>query len=389
MKNISTYVNTRDGKVILIVKVKGKRFSISTPMTSSEKFSGAEVPQTVNGYKAKTTLLRRWYADMEEYIANHPKMDADALKNALKAVIQGTDPDKAAMTERTLVAVLRSLAKTKRAKNTQLAYQCTARNVEAYDTKIEMDAVTPEWLASFESHERGKGRMTNGIAIDLRNIRAAFNYALANGWTDCYPFRRYKIKYEQTRKRNLSREQVVRIMKNGDRYADTFLLMLYLIGINISDLYYLPKDCIRDGRLEYRRNKTGRLFSIRVEPEAQNIINRYAGKEYLLCFAETCRDYKVFLHHMNKNLGKVVQGCTSYWSRHTWASLAALNDIPIETISHALGHSVGASVTNIYIQYDTKKVDEANRRVIDFVLHGNKNRPSSQTGGTKPITPKT
>jgi integrase len=243
-----------------------------------------------------------------------------------------------------------------------------------------MGDITPAWLTNYENHEltktrpsqkkdgKGKsrvGRMPNGVAIDLRNIRAAFNWAASNGWTDNYPFRRFKIHYEQTRKRDLSREQVRTIQNHGGRYCDTFMLMLFLIGINISDLYYLPKDCIRDGRLEYRRNKTGRLFSIKIEPEAQAIIDRYTGTDTLLSFAETCKDYKVFLHHMNKALDDLVKGCTSYWSRHTWASMAASLDIPIETVSRALGHSVGASVTAIYIHFDTRKVDEANRRVID------------------------
>lgn len=39
-------------------------------------------------------------------------------------------------------------------------------------------------------------------------------------------------------------------------------------------------------------------------------------------------------------------------------------------ISKGLGHSFGLSVTDIYIDFDNSKVDEANRRVIDYVLYG-------------------
>lgn len=49
------------------------------------------------------------------------------------------------------------------------------------------------------------------------------------------------------------------------------------------------------------------------------------------------------------------------------ASIAAELDIPKETISEALGHSIGSEVTSIYIKFDRKKVDEANRKVIDYV----------------------
>ena len=56
---------------------------------------------------------------------------------------------------------------------------------------------------------------------------------------------------------------------------------------------------------------------------------------------------------------------SSYWSRHTWATIAASMDIPKETISAALGHEIGSAVTSIYIDFDQRKVDEANRKVID------------------------
>ena len=58
---------------------------------------------------------------------------------------------------------------------------------------------------------------------------------------------------------------------------------------------------------------------------------------------------------------------TLYWARHTWATLAAEIDTPKETIAEALGHSI-ATVTDIYIKFNRRKIDEANRRVIDAVL---------------------
>ena len=55
-------------------------------------------------------------------------------------------------------------------------------------------------------------------------------------------------------------------------------------------------------------------------------------------------------------------------ARHTWATIAASLDIPKETIAAALGHG-GNTVTDIYINFDQKKVDDANRKVIDYVFH--------------------
>ena len=59
---------------------------------------------------------------------------------------------------------------------------------------------------------------------------------------------------------------------------------------------------------------------------------------------------------------------STYWSRHTWATIAYEIGIPVDIIGQALGHSDKShSVTFIYIKEDQGKVDEANRRVIDYV----------------------
>lgn len=58
---------------------------------------------------------------------------------------------------------------------------------------------------------------------------------------------------------------------------------------------------------------------------------------------------------------------SQYWCRHTWATMAAELDIPKETIAAGLGHG-GNTVTDIYIRFDQKKVDDANRRIIDYLL---------------------
>ena len=53
-------------------------------------------------------------------------------------------------------------------------------------------------------------------------------------------------------------------------------------------------------------------------------------------------------------------------ARHTWATIAHEIGVAKETISRALGHST-STVTDIYINYNNRIVDEANRKVIDFI----------------------
>lgn len=146
------------------------------------------------------------------------------------------------------------------------------------------------------------------------------------------------------------------------------------------------KEITKDGRIEFNRSKTKRHYSIKVEPEALAIINKYKGKNYLIGVLDRYTNHTDFRKRTNKALQRIggtekgKQGAktfrplfpqiTTYWARHTWATIAASLDIPKETISQALGHG-GHSVTDIYIDFDRKKVDEANRRVIDYVLGKN------------------
>ncbi len=154
--------------------------------------------------------------------------------------------------------------------------------------------------------------------------------------------------------------------------VDMFLLMFLLIGINVSDLFALTKENIVRGRLEYDRAKTGRHYSILLHPEALRIIEKYKGENKLLRFSEHFRNVDVATVMINKKLAKVRPGLTTYYARHTWASIAFNIGIQKDVVSLALGHSFGVRVTDTYINADLSRVDEANRRVIDYVLYNKK-----------------
>ena len=64
------------------------------------------------------------------------------------------------------------------------------------------------------------------------------------------------------------------------KYRDLFFLMFFLMGINLVDLSRLTN--IENGRVSYKRAKTGTLYDIKVEPDAQDIIERNRGSEHLI-----------------------------------------------------------------------------------------------------------
>ena len=55
----------------------------------------------------------------------------------------------------------------------------------------------------------------------------------------------------------------------------------------------------------------------------------------------------------------------TYVARHSWATLAHENDVPVSVISDCMGHT-SEKTTRIYLdRIDTKRLDRANRLVIN------------------------
>lgn len=317
------------------------------------------------------------------------KYDIDNLNvNELKDMLEDwKNSDKLRIDDNCVMSVFHRFMehKTGRTKN---LYQCTEKKIRAFWGKeadrLRFEQVNVEWLHRFNDYLAQTAPSANARSIHMRNFRAVFNYAIDNEITSNYPFRRFKIKGEPTRKRNFDVE-TLRAIFNADvldpwmeKYRDLFKLTFMLIGINFVDLCNLSD--VRNGRIEYVRAKTHKPYSIKLVPEIEEIIGKYRGDNHLLNYMDTYKDYRSFYMNTCTGLKAIrerlveknvvnIDTLTTYWARHSWATIAASLDIPKETIAAALGHS-SHTVTDIYIEFDYRKVDEANRRVLNWVLYG-------------------
>ena len=125
-------------------------------------------------------------------------------------------------------------------------------------------------------------------------------------------------------------------------------------------------------------------MSVTLTPEAMSIFNRYVNKNstspYLFPLLtsregtwEAYREYQLALRSFNRQLmllGEILglgDRLSSYSARHTWATTAYYCEIHPGIISEAMGHS-SITVTETYLKpFRNKKIDEANKRVIDYV----------------------
>ena len=396
MATVKFYLDKRrqkkDGTYPIKLNVfHNKQIMIATQLSASEKeWNGNEYSVRAQNYKPRNIVARGIINKAETVIFTLEQQEKlkSTTDKALKKLIEDAISSKVE-NQKTFLYYLDEFVSKKTNQGTKSIYTTTRNKIEEYDSHCTFESMDKSWLENFEAW-MAKTMKVNAYAIHLRNIRSVFNYAIDEEYTTLYPFRRFSIKKEETRKRSLTAEQL-RLLRDYPceeyqiRYRDMFMLMFYLIGVNAADLFNAKRSALVNGRFEYKRAKTGKLYSIKVEPEAQDIIEKYKGKDYLLNIMDEYGNYKDFLHRMGiglKQIGETERkglggkksrnplfpDLSSYWARHTWATVAAELDVPKEVIAHALGHSwANSTTTDIYIRFDMKKVDEANRKVIDFV----------------------
>ena len=261
-------------------------------------------------------------------------------------------------------------AKTGKSERTQELFYYTQKRLLELAGKKRVADIDARWCEEYRDKLSAK-YAAHTVRSDLTRISQAISLAVDDGHIARNPMRRVKKPRVQVKKKALSLDKLRQLRDLSTNYKaaalarDIFMLQFYLIGINLKDLY--TAGPLNDGRVEYVRHKTKRHYSIKVEPEAMAIIERLCGKNNLVDFAYS--SYKATLGSIDGALSRlgIADGLSTNWARHTWATIAAELEIPIETISHALGHQIGSPVTAIYVAYNQKKVDEANRRIIDYI----------------------
>lgn len=265
--------------------------------------------------------------------------------------------------------------------NTRNTYEVAVKAMQDfcnYDTLLLSD-ITKPWVENFMDYLRKKNLTQGTIGAYITKIRTIYKRAADEGFTD-QRFPMVSIKHKETRKRSMMIENI-RTLARGtfpavqQKYVDLFLLVLMMRGINTKDLSRLPADAIHNGRVEYDRSKTGKHYDIKIEPEMLEIIRRYQGREHLLSFFDRHKDayYRYFGNIMSyslRNAAKSVgidEKLSPYYARHSWATLAIEIGASMELVSAGLGHKIGAPITQIYVAFNQKQVDELARRVIDYI----------------------
>ena len=235
-----------------------------------------------------------------------------------------------------------------------------------------------------------KGLVRNSLSFHMRILRAVYNKAVRLGYThQTFPFHNTYTGIDKTKKRALNEEVITKIIeldldnKKSLAFArDMFLFSFFTRGMAYVDIAHLKKTNIHDNTIHYTRHKTGQYMTVRIEPCIKEIIDRYAasvsGSPYVFPILDSedikvsFDQYNIALRLYNHRLKKISEllginyNISSYTSRHSWATAARNQNIPISLISAGMGHT-SVKTTEIYLNsIENTLIDNANKEILNI-----------------------
>ncbi len=269
-------------------------------------------------------------------------------------------------------------------------YKATLRSFKNFreGQDLRLDVLNTNIMEEYQAWLQQRGASPNTISFYIRILRAVYNRALEEEIIENRrPFRRVYTGVEKTVKRALPLSAIKKIktldltLKPDLQFArDMFILSFMLRGMSFIDMALLKKSDLRDGHIIYRRRKTGQQLIIQWTKDMQQILDRYPENqsEYLLPIikksnSKTRYVYKNMGEKINLRLKKIAEivgislPLTMYVARHSWASIAKAEGIPLSIISEGLGHEK-ESTTRIYLStLDTTIIDRANSKILKLL----------------------
>ncbi|MCW3787495.1 site-specific integrase [Plebeiibacterium sediminum] len=258
---------------------------------------------------------------------------------------------------------------------------------------VSLYSIDYKFLKSFETFLFKKGNTGGGVHHHMRSLRAVLNEAIRRKYFDTshYPFSTqfnktgYSLSHlkSNARPRALSGSDM-KLFKNFDvekypHYKQAHLMFVFSYygrGFNFTDMAKLKYCNIYDGRIIYRRSKTGKLINLNYNIHLQEIVNyfqkRNGSSEYIFPILnhihqsemqkmnriKKCRaKFNLELKEMAEIL-KINVPITSYVARHTYATTLKRNGASVEKIAEGLSHSNLKVVKSYLENFSNEELDK-------------------------------
>ncbi len=233
-------------------------------------------------------------------------------------------------------------------------------------------------LGWFEDSSRTAPGAANH-ALDL--LGQIFNHAIACGHIDANPVRGIARNPGRKMTRFLSREEIARLHLVLDRYVHgsvsqaqqtDIIRLLLLTGCRMSEIARLRREEVKGDRLELADSKTGPRTVLLNEPARQIVARRMRMGNGPWVFPSSrhpsgrpSREPRLW-HRVRREAR--IEDVRLHDLRHTVASQAVLNGVPLPVVARLLGHS-SVRMTMRYAHVGDHEVEGAAKRVGTMIAH--------------------
>lgn len=290
--------------------------------------------------------------------------------------------------------------------NTADSYNCALNSLKKRQEtknrkKLNFWDVTPEWLLEYEQWMIKDGKSRTTIGIYLRSLRTILNIAIQEGNLDSesYPFgkRKYQIPAGSNKKKALKLSEIKKIFeykpenKYEDKSRDLWIFSYLCNGVNVKDISRLKYKNIIDNKIHFYRAKTERtskqnLMKITVVllPEINAIIEKWGVKpvdpktyifgildendtpeQQLYKVRSATKSINKFMKRIGESIGLPYKP-TTYFARHSFATVLKRSGAPTEFIKESLGHQDLKTTENYLDSFEDEIKEEYQKKLLNF-----------------------
>ncbi|MFN2261754.1 MAG: tyrosine-type recombinase/integrase [Psychroflexus sp.] len=264
---------------------------------------------------------------------------------------------------------------------TAVSYQCAKNSIQSFNKDLIFAEVTPTFLKKYEKWMTDNNKSISTIGIYLRSLRAVYNLQSID--KSIYPFGigkgKYTIPTSKNTKKALTIQEISKVYNyiaepgSTKEMAKDYWMFLYLSnGMNVKDFCLLKWENVNDNMLSYKRAKTersqkeSRKISVALKPESLEIIKRWGQPSlskdayifphlnHKMNSEERRKIYQGLTKIINKYVKQIAKEVgikkevTTYFARHSFATVLKRSGAKIELISELLGHS-NVGITESYL----------------------------------------
>lgn len=240
----------------------------------------------------------------------------------------------------------------------------TLHILSGYRPEVSFEDLNYNFLADFEYYLLRQQYHRNTIAKHMKHLKRYINLAINKDLFDLqrYPFRKYKIKYQESKRTHLTPEELHRLetlplenQRTLRRCLDMFLFSCYT-GLRFSDITNITNENFHyiDDKLWLIYSSVKTDVSVRLplfllfEGKSVPIYERYQHNRHTLFDIPVSANSNI-----NKQLRKISalasidKKVSFHTARHTNATLLLYNGANITTVQKLLGHK-SVRTTEIY-----------------------------------------